>query len=289
MKNKMTSRREFLKGAAAGVAAAACGASGLRAQAAAPKKPNVVIVFADDMGYGDVGAFGHPTIRTPHLDRMAREGQKWTNFYAAASICTPSRAGLLTGRLPVRSGMCSDKRGVLFPDSSGGLPKNETTIAEALKQQGYATACVGKWHLGHLPQYLPMRNGFDSYYGIPYSNDMDRAAGTPYMETCKNPKRELFQVPIMRDEKVIERPADQTTITRRFTEEAIRFIRSNKKRPFFLYLAHSMPHVPLYRSPEFEGKSRPDVIAGIRKELTEHLAKLVKGEDQLAGRIKNTN
>jgi len=145
-----------------------------RSDSAVAEKPNIVVVFADDMGYGDLSCFGHPTIDTPNLDRMASEGQKWTNFYVAAPICTPSRAALLTGRLPIRSGMCSDKRGVLFPDSAGGLPGNEVTLAEALKTVGYATACVGKWHLGHLPRYLPTSNGFDSYFGIPYSNDMDR-------------------------------------------------------------------------------------------------------------------
>ncbi len=145
-----------------------------RSDSAVAEKPNIVVVFADDMGYGDLSCFGHPTIHTPNLDRMASEGQKWTNFYVAAPICTPSRAALMTGRLPIRSGMCSDRRGVLFPDSAAGLPANEVTLDEALKTVGYATACVGKWHLGHLPRYLPTSNGFDSYFGIPYSNDMDR-------------------------------------------------------------------------------------------------------------------
>ena len=135
--------------------------------------PNVVVIFGDDIGYGDVGVFGHPTIKTPELDRMAREGQKWTSFYAAASVCTPSRAGLLTGRLPIRSGMMHSKIRVLFPESWSGLQQSEITIAEVVKQKNYATMHVGKWHLGHLPDYLPTKQGFDSYYGIPYSNDMD--------------------------------------------------------------------------------------------------------------------
>ena len=122
------------------------------------RKPNIIIIFCDDLGYGDLGSYGHPTIRTPNLDFICREGQKWTNFYAAASVCTPSRAGLLTGRLPIRNGMCSDIRRVLFPDSAGGLPEDEITIADAVKTQGYATACIGKWHLGHLPRYLPARH-----------------------------------------------------------------------------------------------------------------------------------
>ncbi|KKK63192.1 hypothetical protein LCGC14_2996750, partial [marine sediment metagenome] len=145
----------------------------------AESPPNLVVIFADDLGYGDLGCYGHPTIRTPNLDRMAAEGQRWTNFYSAASVCTPSRAALLTGRLPIRSGMCSSRRRVLFPDSAGGLPQREVTLAEALKDLGYATAAIGKWHLGHLPAYLPTSNGFDSYFGIPYSNDMDRVADSP--------------------------------------------------------------------------------------------------------------
>ncbi len=139
---------------------------------AEPPMPNVVILFADDLGYGDLACFGHPTIATPNLDRMADEGLRLTQFYVGECVCTPSRAALLTGRLPIRNGMCSDTRRVLFTDSTGGLPDEEITIAEALKAKDYATACVGKWHLGHLPQFLPMRQGFDSYYGIPYSNDM---------------------------------------------------------------------------------------------------------------------
>ena len=147
--------------------------SAVAAKKSIPSKPNFVIIFADDMGYGDIGVYGNPTIKTPNLDRMAYEGQKWTNFYVAAPVCTPSRAGLMTGRLPVRTGMCSEKRRVLFPDSKGGLPEKEITIASALKKAGYATACMGKWHLGNLPQFLPNAHGFDYYFGIPYSNDMD--------------------------------------------------------------------------------------------------------------------
>src|SRR6185437_1228644 len=142
----------------------------------AKKQPNFIIILADDLGYGDLGCYGHPTIRTPNLNRMAAEGQKYTSAYVAASVCTPSRAGLLTGRLPVRSGMCSSKRRVLFPDSTGGLPASEITIAEALKPLGYATGCVGKWHLGHQPAYLPTRHGFDFHFGLPYSNDMDNVS-----------------------------------------------------------------------------------------------------------------
>lgn len=233
----------------------------------AEAKPNIVVIFCDDMGYGDLGVFGHPTIQTPNLDRMAAEGQKWTSFYAAAPVCTPSRAALMTGRLPVRSGMCSETRRVLFPESSGGIPADEILLPEVLKAQGYATACVGKWHLGHLPQYLPTRNGFDYYYGIPYSNDMDRDQSVPAEKAFNSATSENFNVPLMRNEEIIERPADQTTITRRYTEEAVAYIRANKEKPFFLYLAHNLPHIPLFRSPAFEGKSRRGLYGDVIQEI----------------------
>ena len=232
------------------------------------RPPNVVLILADDLGYGDLSCYGHPTIRTPHLDRMAAEGMRFTQFYSAAEVCTPSRAALLTGRLPVRNGMCSDKRRVLFPDSGGGIPQSEVTLAEGLKEHGYSTACVGKWHLGHLPPFLPTSNGFDHYFGIPYSNDMDRVADAPKGRAAFNdPRIEFWNVPLMRDEEIIERPADQTTITRRYTEEATRFIREHKDAPFFLYLAHNMPHVPLFRSKEFENVSRRGLYGDVVEEI----------------------
>jgi arylsulfatase A len=239
----------------------------LAAAQASAAKPNFIIIFTDDQGYGDLGCYGHPTIKTPHIDRMAAEGQKWTNFYVAANVCTPSRAGLLTGRLPVRSGMCSDSRRVLFPDSDGGLPASEKTIAKVLKERGYSTAAIGKWHLGHLPPYLPTSHGFDSYYGIPYSNDMDRVNSVEYKEAFLNPKIEYFQVPLMRNTKTIEQPADQNTITKRYTEEAVKYISENKKKPFFLYLAHSLPHVPLFASQNFLGKSERGLYGDVIEEI----------------------
>jgi arylsulfatase A-like enzyme len=193
------SRRNFLKILGFGMASGCL--SGFLSYAKFQKKrfPNFIVIFCDDLGYGDLSSFGHPTIKTPYLNRMVKEGQKWTNFYAGASVCTPSCAALLTGRLPIRSGMCSSINRVLFSNSTGGLPENEITIATALKPKGYRTACIGKWHLGYLPQYLPTNHGFDYYFGIPYSNDMDRAEGTQYIETCKNPRLELFQVPLFRN------------------------------------------------------------------------------------------
>ena len=214
----------------------------------AERLPNFVIVLADDLGYGDLGCYGHPTIPTPNLDRMAAEGLRFTQFYAADNVCTPSRAALLTGRLPIRSGMCSDRNRVLIPSSAGGLPDSEITIAEGLKTKGYATACIGKWHLGHLPQYLPMRHGFDSYFGIPYSNDMKPS-------------------PLMRGDQIIEQPAVQEALTRRYTEEAVKFIRDHKDKPFFLYLPHTFPHTPLHASEQFKGKSPRGLYGDVVEEL----------------------
>ena len=246
------------------------------------RPPNFIIIFADDLGYGDLASFGHPTIRTPHLDQLAAQGQRWTSFYSAASVCTPSRAGLLTGRLPVRSGMVSNHpnvRRVLFPDSAGGLPQSEITLAELLKTRGYATAAIGKWHLGHLPGHLPMRHGFDSYFGIPYSNDMDWAGGDGTAEDRRHktmsPRIEYWNVPLMRDEKIVERPAEQSTLTRRYTDEAIAFIERNRERPFFLYLAHSMPHVPLFASDEFARTSARGLYGDVIEELDANVGRLI--------------
>jgi arylsulfatase A len=249
------------------------------------RPPNFVVIFCDDLGYGDLGSFGHPTIRTPNLDRMAAEGQRWTSFYAADSVCTPSRAALLTGRLPIRTGMFSDTRRVLFPDSAGGLPASEITIAEVLKARGYTTMAIGKWHLGSQPQYLPMNQGFGSYFGIPYSNDMDATVkyGSPdeYQRIMKNPQIEYWNVPLMHNEDVIERPADQTTITKRYTDEAIKFITGNRHRPFFLYLAHSMPHMPLFRSQEFVGKSQRGLYGDVIEELDANVGRILDTLRQL--------
>ncbi len=234
----------------------------------AAETPNFVVIFCDDLGYGDLGCYGHPTIKTPNLDRMAAEGMKLTQFYSASPVCTPSRAALMTGRLPARNGMCSDKRRVLFPNSKGGIQADEITIAEALKAKGYATGCFGKWHLGHLPPYLPTNNGFDEYFGIPYSNDMDRVPNAPKGRAAfLEPKTSYWNVPIMRGTKIVERPADQTTITRRYTEEAVRFIRQHQKDPFLVYLPHSMPHVPLFASDETSGKSKRGLYGDVIEEI----------------------
>jgi arylsulfatase A-like enzyme len=239
------------------------------ASAAEPLKPNFVVILADDLGYGDLACYGHPTIRTPNLDRMAAQGMRFTDFYVAAEVCTPSRAALMTGRLPIRNGMCHDKRRVLFLDSAGGLPASELTIARMLKARGYATGCVGKWHLGHHPQFLPTRHGFDSYFGIPYSNDMDRdgSVGPKGRAAFFEPKSEYWKPPFMRDATVLERSPDQTQLTPRYTAEALKFIRANKAKPFFLYFAHNFPHVPLFASQQFRGKSRRGLYGDVVEEL----------------------
>jgi arylsulfatase A len=246
------------------------------AVSSAAKPPNVVIIMADDLGYGDLGCYGHPSIRTPNLDRMAADGMRFTDFYASAPVCTPSRAALLTGRLPVRSGMASDKRRVLYPNSTGGLPSSEITIAEALKGKGYATACIGKWHLGHRSEYLPTRHGFDFYYGLPYSNDMDTIPTAPRGASGRtDPKVEYWNVPLMRNEEVLERPADQHTLTRRYTDEAVRFIRDNKSKPFFLYLPHTMPHVPLFTHAEQAGKSPRGLYGDVVEEIDQSVGHIL--------------
>lgn len=238
------------------------------AQSQPDPPPNFVIIFVDDLGYGDLGCYGHPTIATPHLDQLAREGQRWTQFYVAACVCTPSRAALQTGRYPIRNGMCSNRRRVLFPDSKGGLPASETTIAEVLKSVGYQTHAIGKWHLGHLPEFLPTQHGYDSYFGIPYSNDMDATDETPKGRLrFQDPEISYFNVPLMRDEDVIERPADQTTITRRYTEQAVRRIQESDGTPFLIYLAHNLPHVPLFRSEEFADVSRRGLYGDVVEEI----------------------
>ena len=222
---------------------------GLGLASAEERPPNFVLIFIDDQGYQDLGCYGSPRVKTPNLDRMAKEGTRFTDFYALAPICSASRAALLTGCYPARVGIT----GVLFPRHRIGLNPEEKTIARLLKTKDYATACIGKWHLGHHPEFLPTNHGFDRFYGVPYSNDMDPVAGKSRDRDRAWRERDVtpWNVPLMRDEVIVERPAQQETLTKRYTEEAVQFIKSNSERPFFLYLPHTMPHIPLFVSEPF--------------------------------------
>jgi arylsulfatase len=238
--------------------------SGIAASAAplaeaATRLPNIVLILFDDLGYGDLGCYGHPTIMTPNIDRVAREGMKFTQFYTA-SLCAPSRGQLMTGRLVVRTGMTRN----FAPWSEGGIPDTEITIARMLKKADYATMCIGKWHLGHLPRYLPMGHGFDDYFGIPYSNDMSKATNPRAPWADKTPP-----TPLIRGEKTIEQEPDQSLLTQRYTEMATEFIRKSSRagRPFFLYLPHTMPHWPQAASSRFRGKSRAGLFGDVVEEL----------------------
>jgi arylsulfatase A-like enzyme len=245
-------RRDLLKGC--GIAAA----STLPVDAAAPR-PNIITIMLDDAGYGDFSCCGHPTILTPNIDRMAREGVRFTQ-YLGSPLCAPSRGQLLTGRLGVRTGLTTN----FFPWSEGGIPDREITVAQMLKKAGYDTMCVGKWHLGHLPRHLPMRHGFDDYFGIPYSNDMSKASNPRAGWADRTPP-----TPLIRGEKTIEQEPDQSLLTQRYTEMAAEFIRksSGAGRPFFLYLPHTMPHQPIAASTRFRGKSRGGLYGDVIEEL----------------------
>ncbi|WP_299782419.1 sulfatase [uncultured Formosa sp.] len=257
-------------------------------------KPNVIIFFTDDQGYQDVGVFGSPLIKTPYLDKMAAEGVTFTDFYAASSVCSPSRAALLTGSYPPRVGVPD----VFWPNLPGGLSNKEMTIADMLKAEGYATACIGKWHLGDEEQYLPTSQGFDSYYGIPFSNDMSVNPKSKVshdivfreemtIDSLREKKWRGRRVPLLLQDEVIEYPVDQSSITQRYTEKAVEFITENKDQPFFLYLAQTMPHVPLYASPKFKGKSARGLYGDAVEEIDWSMGTILKTLESL-GLDKNT-
>lgn len=254
-----------------------------------PKPPNVIIIFTDDQGYGDLGCYGSPNIRTPHIDQMAREGLRFTSFYAAG-LCGPSRAQLMTGSYPARVGHAGNPG----PGSDWGLHPDEITIADMLKQEGYTTMCIGKWHLGDAPEFLPTSQGFDTFFGIPFSNDMwwfqpnmpirehedslaqairkrirDRVEYTGWGNQEKYFSEFLFpnDIPLMKDEEVIEINPDQRQLTTRYTEAALDFIDEQHEKPFFIYLAHAMPHVPLHVSDKFDGKSDRGLYGDVIMEI----------------------
>ena len=213
----------------------------------ATDRPNIILINCDDLGYGDLGCYGSDRNKTPALDRMAAEGMRFTDFYMGAPVCSPSRGAMMTGCYPRRIGFGSfDGRWVLFPGQGVGLNPDEITIANLLKDQGYATKHVGKWHCGDQPEFLPTRFGFDSYYGLPFSNDMGRQRGR---------KNQYPPLPLLRDEEVIQEQPDQAALTERYVEECVRFIRENQEEPFFLYFAHMYVHLPLYAPKRFMDQS----------------------------------
>ncbi len=216
--------------------------------------PNIVLIFCDDLGYADLGCYGAKGYETPHLDQMAKEGVRCTDFQVAAAVCSASRAALLTGCYPQRVGIL----GALGPTAKHGIAANEKILPELLKERGYATAIFGKWHLGHHPQFLPQRHGFDRYFGLPYSNDM-----WPKHPTAKN----FPPLPLIDGEKTIEHDPDQTQLTTWYTERAVKFIEESKDKPFFLYVPHSMPHVPLFVSEKHRGKSERGVFGDVIMEI----------------------
>jgi arylsulfatase A len=288
------------------IIALVCAAS-LIGMTPAEDKPNIIIIFNDDQGYQDLGCYGSPDIHTPRIDQLAKEGMRFTDFYSSSPVCSPSRASLLTGCYPQRVGI----NGVLSAGSTQGLKPKHVTIAEVLKSVGYATAAVGKWHVGDQVQYLPTNQGFDSYYGIPYSNDMFPSKNIKYAPNClfrdsfsvekidhifanmgadeKQPAKAKNKVPLLRDLECIEFPVDQTTLTKRYANEGITFIEKSvqQKKPFFLYLANSMPHTPLHASPEFVGKSKRGLYGDVIEEIDYNTGRILDKLKEL-GIDKNT-
>jgi arylsulfatase A-like enzyme len=243
---------------------------------AKPKQPNVIIIFCDDLGYGDIGKFGASLFATPNIDQLANEGMMFTQFYAAEAVCSASRAALLTGCYPNRINIFN----ALMPSSKNGLSKGEKTIAEVLKEKNYATAAFGKWHVGWQKQFLPLQHGFDEYVGLPYSNDMWPVGydGKPITDTS-NPRMKMPPLPLIEGNekiKTIQTLEDQATLTTLYTEKAVDFITRNKQQPFFLYLAHSMPHVPIAASGKFKGKSKQGLYGDVIEEIDWSVGEIMK-------------
>ncbi|MFT7436115.1 MAG: arylsulfatase A-like enzyme, partial [Psychromonas sp.] len=229
------------------------------------KKPNIVLIFMDDMGYGDLSCYGASTYRTPNIDKLAADGIRFTNFLSAQAVCSASRAGLMTGSYPNRLGVS----GAFFPGAGVGIADEEVTIAEMLKEKGYATGIFGKWHLGHEKQFLPLQHGFDEYVGLPYSNDMWPVwyDGKPATGTFKEKWPALPLYDGNEEIKLIETLEDQAELTTLYTEKATDFIKRNAKKPFFLYVPHTMPHVPIAVSEKFTGKSGAGLYGDLMMEI----------------------
>ena len=264
----------------AALALASCGSVGEWAS----RPPNIVLVLADDLGYGDLSVQGHPVIRTPIIDRIAAEGQRWTSFYASAPLCNPSRVALVTGRMPIR--IHKDGK-----NAWANMPNDEATMAEMLSERGYATAYVGKWGLSSRFDYdgsHPNDQGFDDFYGLVGSNDAPLRAGFERTyENIKNSKSADFPISLYRQREAIETPAYQPTLTKRYTEESVRWMREHSESPFFLFLGHSMPHVPIFRSPEFEGRSNAGLYGDVIEEIDWSMGQLVHALEEL-GVAENT-
>lgn len=221
--------------------------------------PNIIFIFADDLGYGDLGCYGVTDIKTPNIDKIAENGIRFTEFYSVSPVCSPSRFGLMTGRYPVRDGV---HNGVFFPESWTGMDTSEVTMAQMLKDADYATGIVGKWHLGHHRQFLPLQRGFDEYFGIPYSNDMEA-------------------IVYLRGNEVVDQDVDQSQNVKKYTEEALGFIEDHQEEPFFLYLPHSMPHVPIYASEEFTGSSERGLYGDVIQEIDWSVGQVVSKLQEL--------
>ncbi len=251
---------------------------------AAALRPNIVLIFVDDMGYGDLGCYGNKRNKTPDIDRLAAEGQRWTSFYSSGAVCVPSRTGLMTGRHPA-----------LFAAGRNNLAKvRDKLMAAMLKKQGYATAILGKWHLAGYPQDFskspmhPLECGFDYHFGTPGSNDVPAPPGKRQtrnlFDACD---KFTFKVPLIRGRKLIEVPADQELLTKRYTQEAVKWIGTNKDKPFFLYLAHNMPHAPVFASKAFQGKSKGGRFGDTVEEIDWSVGQVMKAIKE-AGIDENT-
>ena len=271
-------RRDFLKSVGMGASAIVLADGHLPITRG--RQPNIILVFADDQGYGDLGCYGAKGFTTPHIDRIAAEGVRFTNFYVSQAVCSASRASLLTGCYAERVGI----RGALNPDAVVGLSEGEETIASLLRKRGFATGIVGKWHLGHHRKFLPLQHGFDEYFGLPYSNDMWPVGfdGTP---AVRNRKSSYPPLPLIDGNEKVEEVttlADQDRLTTRYTERAVRFIERNRETPFFLYLAHSMPHVPLGVSGKFRGKSSQGKYGDVIMEIDWSVGEILRTLERLA-------